>query len=318
MKKFGRFCFSFVPVLYAFAAQLMATCFIYGIIYLIVSFENKSFMDFITFASNQNIMSLIMILYSLLVAVPFIFWYQWKYKGNLLAQPKTFLHPLKLIACIVIVPGVQFLASYVMSGIALIYPKSLEQYTDLLKNAGLTGDIGIVMILYSVVFAPIAEEFLFRGITMRSFRKILPFWIANILQALLFGIFHMNLIQGAYAFLLGLFLGYFCERGGSIYYSILIHFLFNLWGVFVSSNLPGLSSLPETLQVLLIFGILVVSITLGLFFLYLGRKKQPVEENPFHRQKYAGNNLPAYQNQYQLQENGYTQQGYNHHDYTRQ
>jgi membrane protease YdiL (CAAX protease family) len=65
---------------------------------------------------------------------------------------------------------------------------------------------------------------------MRLARKAFPFWVANFMQAFLFGVFHMNPLQGCYAFTLGLVLGYVCERGGSIYYAILFHFLFNLWG----------------------------------------------------------------------------------------
>ena len=50
------------------------------------------------------------------------------------------------------------------------------------------------------------------------------------MQAALFGLFHLNWIQGIYAFALGIVLGYVCERGGSIYYSMGLHLLFNLWG----------------------------------------------------------------------------------------
>jgi hypothetical protein len=41
----------------------------------------------------------------------------------------------------------------------------------------------------------------------------MPFWVANILQAVLFGIYHMNPLQGIYAFFIGLFLGYVCHKG---------------------------------------------------------------------------------------------------------
>ena len=73
---------------------------------------------------------------------------------------------------------------------------------------------------------------------MHQAKKCLPFWAANLLQALLFGIFHMNMIQGIYAFCLGLVLGYVCNRGGSIYYSILLHMLFNFWGTVLSGLIP--------------------------------------------------------------------------------
>ena len=42
------------------------------------------------------------------------------------------------------------------------------------------------------------------------------------------------MIQGIYAFFLGLILGYICERGGSIYHAILLHVLFNFWAAVIS------------------------------------------------------------------------------------
>ena len=38
----------------------------------------------------------------------------------------------------------------------------------------------------------------------------------------------LDMIQGIYAFFLGMVLGYICEKGGSIYQSILFHMMFNL------------------------------------------------------------------------------------------
>lgn len=40
----------------------------------------------------------------------------------------------------------------------------------------------------------------------------------------------MNMIQGIYAFCLGIILGYVCKKSNSIYNSILLHMLFNFWG----------------------------------------------------------------------------------------
>ncbi|MFQ7713992.1 MAG: type II CAAX prenyl endopeptidase Rce1 family protein [Agathobacter rectalis] len=47
---------------------------------------------------------------------------------------------------------------------------------------------------------------------MRCARKALPFALANLMQAALFGLFHLNWIQGIYAFALGIVLGYVRTR----------------------------------------------------------------------------------------------------------
>lgn len=63
------------------------------------------------------------------------------------------------------------------------------------------------MFLYSAVCAPFAEEILFRGYVLRSLR---PYGkrFAILLSALLFALFHGNILQLPYAFFMGLVLGY--------------------------------------------------------------------------------------------------------------
>ena len=60
-----------------------------------------------------------------------------------------------------------------------------------------------MLAVYTIILAPVGEELVFRGLTYRFARKALPFWGANILQAALFGVMHLNLFQGLYAFFLG-------------------------------------------------------------------------------------------------------------------
>lgn len=82
------------------------------------------------------------------------------------------------------------------------------------------------MFLYSAFLAPLSEEILFRGYVLRSLR---PYGrrFAILGSALLFGLFHGNLLQGPYAFLVGLILGYLaCEY--SIKWSIALHVFNNL------------------------------------------------------------------------------------------
>ena len=143
---------------------------------------------------------------------------------------------------------------------------------DLIDSAGLTSDITIAMLCYSVILAPIGEELIFRGVTMRLARRALPFWLANIFQALMFGIFHMNWIQGIYAFALGLLLGYVCEKGGSIYYSLLMHILFNFWGTVLEQLLGNFGSTIFTALLMLL--IMIVSLTLGLVLFSVGGKNK--------------------------------------------
>ena len=180
-----------------------------------------------------------------------------------------------IAAIVILVPGTQFAAGYLVSFASIIRPDWLEQYNQLFETSGIN-DTTFLTVLYSVILAPICAELIFRGVTMRCARKALPFWLANIMQAALFGLFHLNWIQGIYAFALGIVLGYVCERGGSIYYSMGLHFLFNLWGT-LSVFLPDTES---TSVAIIVVVVTVVSLVAGFVMFYVGRNKRdhkPIE-----------------------------------------
>ena len=129
----------------------------------------------------------------------------------------------------------------------------MQAYIDLMETAGF-GE-SILPTVAAVLIAPFGEELIFRGVmyhyacnivgAMQDRRK--AFYIANTIQALAFGIFHGNLVQGTYAFFLGLVLGYLRERFGSIWASILAHMLINACSSFLWEPIALL--LPESLPV---------------------------------------------------------------------
>ena len=131
--------------------------------------------------------------------------------------------------------GMQYLSTYIVNLVYAINPGWYDTYEELMNSMGFD-DVALVLALYAVIIAPISEELIFRGVTMGYAARIMPFWVANIFQAFLFGLFHGNVVQGTYAFVVGLFCGYVCRRGGSIYLPILFHMLFNLWGTFMQSS----------------------------------------------------------------------------------
>ena len=190
--------------------------------------------------------------------------------GNYLPKPSLTFHPLQFLSIILLIPGMQFFSGYLTSAVSLLFPNWLSQYEKLMETAGLDSDIGLFMFIYAVILGPVCEELVFRGVTMRLVRRALPFWAANLMQAVLFGIFHMNWIQGIYAFVLGLVLGWICEKGGSIYFSMFFHILFNFWGTIIG---PLLNNLKETdLLGIIIFLFTIVSLVLGFSLFRLGTK----------------------------------------------
>lgn len=88
----------------------------------------------------------------------------------------------------------------------------------------------IIVALYVVAVGPIGEELIFRGVMLSKLKSTVPFLWANIIQALVFGIYHMDVIQGIYAFCMGIILGFVCHRMNSLFASILLHIIINLCG----------------------------------------------------------------------------------------
>jgi len=82
------------------------------------------------------------------------------------------------------------------------------------------------MFLYASLLAPVWEELLFRGYVLRTLR---PFGkrFSVLCSALLFGLFHGNLLQTPYAILMGLLLGYVTVEY-SIGWAVLLHMFNNL------------------------------------------------------------------------------------------
>ena len=189
------------------------------------------------------------IVFAVTVILVFGIWYRRKFVLPLKKKPKKYWTGFSmqiLFALIFAGFGLQYITSLFSYAVSWIDPSALYQSAP--DSAGYNS-ISIIIAVYTIILAPIGEELVFRGLTYRFARKALPFWGANILQAALFAVMHLNLIQGIYAFFLGLFFGWFCRTGRGVRYSILLHVIFSLLGTIFSGffqitmtlSLPGFS-----------------------------------------------------------------------------
>lgn len=87
----------------------------------------------------------------------------------------------------------------------------------------------LVNFFIMVICAPIAEELLFRKLLIDRTVKYGEA-TAILFSGLMFGLFHGNLNQFVYAFVLGLFFGFIYVKTGNIRYTILLHMLVNFLG----------------------------------------------------------------------------------------
>ena len=104
---------------------------------------------------------------------------------------------------------------------------------DNIIDAVTGGSLPLQIIAVGLV-APVAEELCFRGITLSRMSGT-KLWIALAVQAVLFGILHMNILQSSYAMLLGVFLGFLTIRYRNIIYAIIAHIAFNMFSVIMGT-----------------------------------------------------------------------------------
>lgn len=171
------------------------------------------------------------------------------------------LGPLAFLQVLVICLGLMYLANYVtlaLTGlIGLVRGAPVENPVE-----SLTGYPVALNLLLGGVIAPLAEEIMFRKLLLDRLR---PYGegFAMGASALCFGLFHGNLNQYLYAFVIGLVLAYVVLKTGRLWQTVLLHALLNLTSV-------GLVPLlAEWALGLLVFG----SIGLGLVFLIVRRRE---------------------------------------------
>ena len=97
------------------------------------------------------------------------------------------------------------------------------------RVADLAMQTNIWNVVFPVIVGPIFEEWLFRKQLIDHTRKYGE-KTAILLSGLAFGLFHMNLFQFFYAFLLGVMFGYIYMRTSKLRYSTAMHMIINFNG----------------------------------------------------------------------------------------
>ena len=181
-----------------------------------------------------------------------------------------------IMSLILLAVAFQIISEAVISALYSVMPKASDNYQQLLENSGLTGKVSFLLGLYTVLLGPIAEEFAFRGVSLSILEKQFGFVIANILQALFFGFVHLNLIQGIYAFGVGLFVGYIVHLTGNIITSILFHIAFNTAGLVIPDLLSGNSF--QTTSIVLVASMFAVVLAIKKLQYVVSKTKEIVNE----------------------------------------
>ena len=173
--------------------------------------------------------------------------------------------------------AVQHVISLLMAVIYAIMPSAMDQYTEMIDSSGIS-QYSILWAVSTLILPPIVEEIIFRGLILQYLgRAGARFLVANLIQAVLFGVFHMNFVQGIYTALLGFLLGWLAYRYDSILVPMVLHAIFNLFG----TVLVDLESrfLPDIVLTLIILGsVPLLVITILMIHFGVGEKKKKIGE----------------------------------------
>lgn len=145
-----------------------------------------------------------------------------------------------VIMCFGFVYITNFLGNIITSIIGILKGGSVQN-----QLMDVTGSVSLWMIaLYMVICAPILEEYIFRKLIVdRTIRY--GQGTAVLVSGLMFGLFHGNLNQFVYAFVLGAFLAFLYVKTGNLKITIAIHMMINFMGGLVSSALMRMIDLDE-------------------------------------------------------------------------
>ncbi|NLF43251.1 MAG: CPBP family intramembrane metalloprotease [Bacteroidales bacterium] len=139
-----------------------------------------------------------------------------------------------------------------------------------------------VLIFITVgIMGPLIEEVFFRGLVYSELRKVLNAPAVIVIQAFLFAVYHMNLVQGLYAFVIGVVLGIVVYKTGSIWPAIVIHVSFNSINVIIGKALPkSLEPFFEKYHIVMFaISVLLAASALMLIWFSSRRNSACIEEN---------------------------------------
>lgn len=107
-------------------------------------------------------------------------------------------------------------------------------YSEVSEQAFSGQPVGLMILVVGII-GPICEELMFRGIVFHKLKDWVKPQAAIAISALLFGIYHGNVVQFFYATCMGVMLAIIYDKTGTLWISIVAHIAANLWSLFGSS-----------------------------------------------------------------------------------
>lgn len=132
---------------------------------------------------------------------------------------------------------------------------AIQEYTETTAEVLYSGPL-IVQYISIGLLIPICEELVFRGLIYKRLRIYMNASTAILTSAVFFGIYHGNLVQGIYGFLLGFCMAYVYEKFERLWAPIVFHVSANVFSLVLQTVGFEVSSLWMYLIIMILsFGV---------------------------------------------------------------
>lgn len=143
-----------------------------------------------------------------------------------------------------------------------IIPNSIVNKSSAYKNLqkSYTKMNSIQLFIAIAILAPLVEEIVLRGMVLFEISRLNNL-VAIVVSAFIFAVLHGNIVQGIYAFTIGLFIAAVDIKYNTILYGILMHSCMNI-GSFISSVISSRLLLMTTTVILTTISVIIISINI--------------------------------------------------------
>lgn len=175
---------------------------------------------------------------------------------------------ITVISCTILGIALQIFFTGILTITDIYIPYALESYHQMVNNSFNTS-LGWLRIFSVVLLSPVAEELAFRlfGCNLimcsvpASYKRHTKVWLSIFTTALLFGLYHGNIVQFIYAAVAGIIFGFIAFVTSSVIFPILAHISVN-----TAAYLP-LSILYITKERTAIFTVLSLIIIVSVMYI---------------------------------------------------
>lgn len=147
-----------------------------------------------------------------------------------------------------------------------------------MEDIKILGAEGIfIAVLSTAVLPAIIEEVVIRGIVMQPLRRFGDKF-AIVASALIFSLMHGNMVQIPYTVVAGIFMGYLVVATGSLWPSIILHFINNFYSVVIMAVDNNLGETAGTIAAIICLTLFVVMGIIGGALYFTMRYRNPLKK----------------------------------------